>query len=115
VLLFKTMSNNIGNLVDRVYREYLEPNDDIQSFSVLRAALDADSTDTIVQYESEYLTSEEEDAMEVGSFIEVGQELMLVTNLNTSAEQITVKRAVRGTSLQTHSINDLIKVNPVFS
>jgi len=114
VLLFKTMSNNIGNLVDRVYREYLEPNDDIQSFSVLRAALDADSTDTIVQYESEYLTSEEEDAMEVGSFIEVGQELMLVTNLNTSAEQITVKRAVRGTSLQTHSINDLIKVNPVF-
>jgi hypothetical protein len=108
------MSNNIQNLVDRVYREYLEPNDDIQSFSVLRADLDPDSTDTIVQYESEYLTSEEEDAMEVGAFIEVGKELMLVTDLNTSAEQITVKRAVRGTPLEIHYENDLIKINPVF-
>jgi hypothetical protein len=108
------MSSNIGNLVDRVYREYLEPNDDIQSFSVLRATLDADSTDTIVQYESEYLTSEEEDAMEAGAFIEIGQELMLVTDLNTSAEQITVKRAVRGTSLEAHAVDDLIKINPVF-
>lgn len=108
------MSSNIGNLVDRVYREYLEPNDDIQSFSVLRATLDADATDTIVQYESEYLTSEEEDAMEAGAFIEVGQELMLVTDLNTSAEQITVKRAVRGTALEAHAVDDLIKINPVF-
>ena len=30
------MSNTIGNLVDRVFREYLEPNDDVQSFTIWR-------------------------------------------------------------------------------
>jgi hypothetical protein len=39
---------------------------------------------------------------------------MLVTNLNTSAEQLTVKRAMRGTTLASHDVDDLIRVNPVF-
>ena len=29
------MSTNIGNLVDRVYREYLEPMDDLTSYTVV--------------------------------------------------------------------------------
>jgi hypothetical protein len=80
------MSANIGKLVDRVYREYLEPNDDIQSFSILRGAMLADATDTTVEYESDYLTSEEEDLLEPGAVVEVNRELMLVTALNTLKE-----------------------------
>ena len=108
------MSANIGKLVDRVYREYLEPNDDIQSFSILRGAMLADATDTTVEYESDYLTSEEEDLLEPGAVVEVNRELMLVTALNTSAEQLTVKRAFRGTTLAAHSVDDVMRVNPVF-
>ncbi len=108
------MSTNIGNLIDRIYREYLEPNDDIQSFSVLRGTLAADATATTVEYESDYLTSEEEDMLEPGAVVEINRELMLVTALNTSAEQLTVKRAFRGTTLAAHAVDDIIRVNPVF-
>ena len=106
--------STIGNLVDRVYREYLEPNDDIQSFSILRGAMLADATDETVDYESDYLTSEEEDLLEPGAVVEVNRELMLVTALNTSAEQLTVKRAFRGTTLAAHAVDDVMRLNPVF-
>lgn len=108
------MSTTIGNLVDRIYREYLEPNDDIQSFTVLTSALTADTTDNIINYNNDYLTTEEEDALSAGAFIEINQELMMVVSLNTAAEIITVKRAARGTTLSAHSIDDDIKINPPF-
>ena len=108
------MSTTIGNLVDRIYREYLEPNDDIQSFTVLTSALTADTTDNIINYNNDYLTTEEEDALSAGAFIEINQELMMVVSLNTAAETITVKRAARGTTLSAHSIDDDIKINPPF-
>jgi hypothetical protein len=107
------MSSTIGNLVDRVYREYLEPNDDIQSFSNLRTAI-TDTTTTTVAYESDFLTTEEEDAMGAGAFIEINQELMLVLALNTADETLTVKRGARGTTAETHAQTDLIKINPPF-
>ena len=107
------MSSTIGNLVDRVYREYLEPNDDIQSFSNLRTAI-TDTTTTTVAYESDFLTTEEEDAMGSGAFIEINQELMLVLSLNTADETLTVKRGARGTTAATHAQTDLIKNQPTF-
>jgi len=107
------MSTTIGDLVNRVFREYLEPNDDIQSFSVLRTAI-TDTTSTTIAYESDYLTTEEEDAMGAGAFIEIDQELMLVISLNTADETITVKRGARGTTAATHSQDAVIKINPPF-
>ena len=109
------MSTTIGNLIDRVYREYLEPNDDVQSFSILRLGLSADTTDITVNYSNDYLTSEEEDALEPGAVVEINQELMLVTSLSISAEQLTVKRAWKGTTLAVHSVDDIIKINPIFT
>ncbi len=40
------MSLNIGHLIDRVFREYLEPNDDVSSFTVLKDGMTKSSTDT---------------------------------------------------------------------
>ena len=68
------MSTTIGDLVNRVFREYLEPNDDIQSFSTLRTAI-TDTSTTTVAYEADYLTTEEEDAMGAGAFIEINKSL----------------------------------------
>ena len=107
------MSTTIGNLVDRVFREYLEPNDDIQSFTNLRLEI-SDTTSTTVSYESDYLTTEEEDAMGAGAFIEINQELMMVVSLNTADETLTVVRGARGTTAATHAQGDLIKIKPPF-
>jgi len=109
------MSLNIGHLIDRVFREYLEPNDDVSSFTVLKDGMTDSSTDTIIDYDNTYLTSEEEDALGTGAFIEVGEELMLVASLNTSSQQITVVRAARGTTIAAHTTGDLLKINPPFT
>ena len=41
------MSTTIGNLIDRVYREYLEPPDNVESYSYLTSGIsDSDTFDT---------------------------------------------------------------------
>tara|TARA_R100000742_G_C4279042_1_gene102731 strand:- start:2431 stop:3447 length:1017 start_codon:yes stop_codon:yes gene_type:complete len=109
------MSVNVGHLIDRVFREYLEPNDDVSSFTVLKDAVTDSTSDTIIDYDSTYLTSEEEDALGTGAYVEVGEELMLVSSLNTSSSQLTVVRAARGTTIASHSTGDLLKINPPFT
>ena len=108
------MSTTVGNLIDRVFREYLDPNDDVVSFTVLKDALTDSTSDTIIDYDATYLTSEEEDALGTGAFLEVNNEIMLVSSLNTTASQITVKRAARGTTIAAHSTGDTLKINPPF-
>ena len=66
---------NIGNLVDRTYREYLEPMDDIVSYTTLTGAIDSSATS--VAYNGDLLSVEEEDALDAGAIIEIGQELMM--------------------------------------
>ena len=78
---------NIGNLVDRTYREYLEPMDDIVSYTTLTGAIDSSATS--VAYNGDLLSVEEEDALDAGAIIEIGQELMICTDLNAVANTIT--------------------------
>tara|TARA_S200002703_G_scaffold49264_1_gene42595 strand:- start:307 stop:1248 length:942 start_codon:yes stop_codon:yes gene_type:complete len=106
------MSTTIGNLVDRVYREYLEPMEDIVSYSYLTSDIDANATDII--YDDNLLSVEEEDALDAGTIIEIGKELMYATALNTVTNTITVTRGARGTTAASHSAGDLIKITPPF-
>ena len=106
------MSTNIAGVVDRVYREYLEPMDDLQPYSLLTSGL-TDSA-TTVSFNGDLLTQEEEDIMEAGSIIEIGQELMLCKALDTVNDQVTVVRGVRGTTATTHTSGDTIKIAPPF-
>ena len=106
------MSTNISGLVERVYREYLEPMDDLQPYTLLTSSL-TDSADT-VSFNGDLLTQEEEDIMEAGSIIEIGQELMLCKALDTVNDQVTVVRGVRGTTATTHASGDTIKIAPPF-
>jgi len=91
------MSTNIQGLIDRTYREYLEPMDDLQPYTLLTSGL-TDSADT-VSFNGDLLTQEEEDIMEAGSIIEIGTELMLCKALDTAT---------------THSSGDTIKITPPF-
>tara|TARA_R100000426_G_C4822650_1_gene111152 strand:- start:191 stop:1198 length:1008 start_codon:yes stop_codon:yes gene_type:complete len=106
------VSSTIGNLVDRVYREYLEPVDKVESYSYLSAGIN-DSVDSIT-YDGNLFSIEEEDALDAGAIVEVGQELMYTTALNATTNTITVKRGQRGTTAAAHSAGDLIKIAPAF-
>ena len=106
------MSSTIGDLVDRVYREYLEPVDKVESYSYLSSGIN-DSVDSIT-YDGNLFSIEEEDALDAGAIVEVGQELMYTTALNATTNTITVKRGQRGTSAAAHSAGDLIKIAPAF-
>ena len=104
--------SDVGKLVDRVYREYLEPMDDLQSYTLLETGIN-DSEQTI-SFDGTLLTQEEEDVMEAGSIIEIGQELLLCKVLDTVNNTVTVNRGVRGTTAAAHSAGATIKIAPVF-
>ncbi len=106
------MSSTIGDLVDRVYREYLEPVDKVESYSYLSSGIN-DSVDSIT-YDGNLFSIEEEDALDAGAIVEVGQELMYTTALNATTNTITVKRGQRGTTNVAHLAGDLIKIAPAF-
>jgi len=107
------MSTTIGNLVDRVFREYLEPMEDIVSYSYLTSGIDASAT--TIPYDGDLFSVEEEDALDAGAIIEIGQELMYSKELNTVTNEITVVRGARGTTAASHSLGDLIKIAPPFA
>ena len=104
--------STIGNLVDRTYREYLEPMDDIVSYTTLSTGIN-DSVTSVV-FIGDLLSVEEEDALDAGAIIEIGQELMICTDLNAVTNTITVTRAARGTTATSHTAGDLIKISPPF-
>ena len=103
---------NIGNLVDRTYREYLEPMDDVVSYTTLSTSMN-DSVTSVV-FNGDLLSVEEEDALDAGAIIEIGQELLICTDLNAVTNTITVTRAARGTTATSHTAGDLIKIAPPF-
>ena len=106
------MSSTIGDLVDRIYREYLEPTDSVESYSYLTSGIS--DSDTSLVYDGNLFSVEEEDALDAGAILEIGQELMFSTGLNTVTNTITVTRGARGTTATSHSIGDLIKIAPPF-
>ena len=106
------MSTNIGDLVDRTYREYLEPMEDLVSYTTLETGMNTSVTEVV--FDGDLLSVEEEDALDTGTIIEIGQELMLCKDLNAVTNTITVTRGARGTTAATHTAGDLIKIAPPF-
>ena len=104
--------SNIGNLVDRTFREYLEPMDDLVSYTTLSTGVN-DSITSIV-FDGDMLSIEEEDTLDKGTIIEINQELMICTDLNAVTNTITVKRGMKGTTAAAHAAGDIIKISPPF-
>ena len=108
------MSTNIGNIVDRVYREYLEPMDDLTSYTVLNEGGTLTASDTVITFNGDLLSQEEEDAMDAGTIIECERELMRCVSLDTVNNQVTVVRGVRGTTAAEHADGSVVKIAPPF-
>jgi len=108
------MSTTIGNLIDRIYREYLEPPDSVESYSYLTGAIST-TNQTTFNYEEDLFSTEEEDALDAGAIIEIGQELMFSKSLNVVTNEVTVQRGARGTTATTHDAGSVIKIAPAFT
>ena len=104
--------SNIGHLVDRTYRDYLEPMDEIVSYTTLSTGINASVTSGV--FNGDLLSVEEEDALDAVAIIEIGQELMICTDLNAVPNTSTVTRGARGTTKIAHTAGDLIKIAPPF-
>ena len=102
----------VSTLVDRIYRDFLNKPDDLSAFSRLDGAM-SDSGTTLT-YESGLFSSEEENLLGNGALVEVDQELMLVTDANTSTRTLTVSRGYAGTTAATHADETNIFINPTF-
>ena len=108
------MSSTVGDLVDRIFREYLEPADAVESYSYLTGAISS-TGQTTFNYEEDMFSSEEEDALGAGAIVEIGQELMFSKSLNVVTNEVTVQRGARGTTATTHDAGSIVKITPAFA
>jgi hypothetical protein len=69
---------------------------------------------TTIAYANDMFSVEEEDSLDAGAIIEIGQELMFSTALNTVTNEITVTRGARGTTAAEHLAGSIIKITPAF-
>ena len=109
------MSTTIGGLVDRVFREYLEPADDLNSYTAVAPDSGFSSSATTITYNGDLLTQEEEDVMDAGTIIECEHELMYCTDVDITNNQVTVVRGSRGTTAVEHLAGKIIKIAPAFT
>lgn len=103
----------VGELVDRVYRDYLEPSDDQAVIAHISGAHNA--VVTSIAYGDSTLAPDEEDLLAPGVLIEVGLEQMRVTDVDPDAGTVTVVRGVNGTTAAAISDGDEIRVAPLYS
>ena len=107
------MSTTIRDLVDRTFREYLEPSDELNSYTAVASAMT--SSATTLSFDADLLTQEEEDVMDAGTVLEIDQELLYCTGLDTVNNFVTVVRGVRGTTADSHDIGAIVKIAPSFT
>tara|TARA_R100001079_G_scaffold110114_1_gene84597 strand:+ start:272 stop:1282 length:1011 start_codon:yes stop_codon:yes gene_type:complete len=107
------MSTTIRNLIDRTFREYLEPADELTSYTSVASTLS--SAATTLSFDADLLTQEEEDVMDAGTILEIDQELLYCTGLDTTNNVVTVVRGVRGTTADSHDVGAIVKIAPSFT
>ena len=73
------------------------------------------SSATTLSFDADLLTQEEEDVMDAGTILEIDQELMYCTGLDTVNNFVTVVRGVRGTTADSHDIGAIVKIAPSFT
>lgn len=103
--------NTVGNLVDRVLTDYLEPPDELWVRTRLTAAVDDTTADWPIDLDQ--LAFEERDLLSTGVLVEVGSEQALVVDLVGST--LTVRRGIRGTTRTSHNEGDEVLVAPAYT
>lgn len=100
------------DLVNRVYRDYLEPTDDQAVITTATAGITA--TATTLGYVADTLAPDEEDLLAPGVLIEVGLEQMRVTGVDEAGDTLTVLRGVNGTTAAAIASGAELRVAPLY-
>ena len=106
--------STFANLIDRTYREYLRPVDEQEPLSQLASGIDNSASTTSLTYVANLWTPEEEELIGSGSILEIGQELMMVEDINTVSRTITVERARLNSTIATHATGADIILKPLY-
>ena len=113
--------STFGQLIDRTYREYLRPVEEQEPLtqvantdSITGGAQGLTSSGTSISYQAGLLTPEEEELIGGGSVIEIGQELIMVENINTVARTLTVERGRLGSTAAEHATGTDIIIKPKY-
>lgn len=106
--------STVGQVIDRVLRDWLHAPDDQPTRFTLDGAIDAD--DTSLTYDDDLLTPEEEDLLGPGTLIEVGTEQILIGSVNATTNVLSgLIRGVNGTTAAEHADNELATLAPAWA
>ena len=105
--------STVGEIISRVFRDYLEAPDDQPTRSTLTAALSSSATS--LQYSSTYLTPEEEELFGPGTIIEIDSEEILVGSIDVNTKTLNdLRRGMNGTDTNPHAIDAIITLAPMW-
>lgn len=111
------MTMTVEDVIHRCYRRYLAPAYDLPVSSTLTSALTSSTVTTVTL--DPFSSIEYADAIQRGGMIEIGEELMRVTDVVDPTGPsdniiLTVIRGVSGSTATTHAIADEVIVAPTF-
>ena len=105
---------SIGDVVDRIIREWLYPPDARETIITIPSTLT--DTATTVPYDLNFLLPEELDAIGEGTLLELGLESIIVGEVDEDNDQfLNVIRGARGTTPTPHNANTQAIVEPAYS
>ncbi len=105
--------SSVGEVISRVYRDYLEAPDDQPIRATLGVAVSslADS----FTYDPTYLTAEEEELFGPGTLIEIESEEVLIGTVDIAAHTLGgLRRAMNGTESDAHAVGAIITLAPMW-
>ena len=97
----------VGALVDRTYRQILEPPD--AQPAATRTASSIAEGDLVIPV-TLFDIPEDENLLRLGSIIEINSELMRVTDYDTTLRVVTVIRWYLGSVPAAHALDDQVKL-----
>lgn len=100
--------STVGQLIDRVLRDWLEPADDQPARLTLAQAIDSDDL-LAISYDADLIGPEEIALIGPGTLIEIGSEEMIVADIDEDANTFDLaKRGANGTTPAAHSSGAII-------
>lgn len=105
--------STVGQVVDRVYREWLTPASEQEGLVLMDGAVGAG--DTAWVFDTSMLSPDEVNEIAPGTVVEAGLEQVLIRTYDPATSTATVIRGYNGTTATSHADEALVTLRPKFS
>lgn len=106
------MTTTVGDLIDRIYRDYLHPGDEQPAQAFLTQAVGAADQTITIDVSS---LSDVVSMLGPGLLLEVDQEWMISTSWDSTTRQFGVRRGHEHTEAESHDADDRVLISPQWS